>query len=192
MRFRSIAVLAASSLLLVAGPARAEPSSWLAVGGGYAVQRNGVDNYDARATALSLSRGVGTSSRHAVVVGGIVRSVTYFTLGTDLSLAARVATGGFARGDWGVAFDAGVAARWWQNQAYGHFPIQAVVTAGMPWGLQVGVGADLWDVSNDSPKARGGFAVLELDLLRFTVMRSGETTKWWPNPMGAETPHSAH
>jgi hypothetical protein len=179
-------LLALLALLAVPREARAEPSSWLAVGGGYAFQRNGAADYDARAAALSVTLGVGTSSRNALVVGGVLRSVTYFSLGTDLGLAARVASGGFARGDWGIAVDLGVAGRWWARQEYGHFPVQAVVTGGLPWGLQVGVGADLWDVSGDSPKARGGFAVLELDLLRFTVMRNGATTAWWPNPSAAD------
>ena len=180
------------SISLVPATASAEPSSWLAVGGGYGIQRNGFEHYDARATALSLSLGVGSSAKNAVVVGGVLRTVTYFSLGTDLGLAARVATGGFARGDWGLALDLGVAGRWWKQQAYGHFPVQAVLTAGLPWGLQVGVGADLWDVSGDSPTARGGFAVLEIDLLRFTVMRSGATTAWWPNPAAADAQPATH
>ena len=80
----------------------------------------------------------------------------------------------------------GVTARWWERQAYGHFPVQVVATAGMPWGFQLGVGANVWDVSVDTPTARGGFAVFELDFMRLTVMRTGSTTRWWPNPSPAD------
>jgi hypothetical protein len=188
LRFASIpaALLALFAATFTPATAHAEPTSWLAVGPGYSLQRNGVADYDARATTLSLSLGVGTSANNPFVIGGIGRAVTYFTLGTDLGLAARLATRGFARGDWGFALDAGVTARWWERQAYGHFPVQVVATLGMPWGFQLGLGADVWDVSGDTPTARGGFAVFEIDLLRLTVMRNGATTRWWPNPSPAD------
>lgn len=166
--------------------ASAEPTSWFAVGGGYGFQRNGYDAYDARATALSVSIGVGTTAKNPIIVGGLARTVTHFSLGTDLGLGLRFATRGFARGDWGLALDAGVVGRWWRNQEYGHFPVQAVLTGGLPWGFNVAVGADLWDVSGDSPRARGGFALLEIDFLRLTVMRGGNTTRFWSNPAPAD------
>jgi hypothetical protein len=193
LRTLAASFAAITCLLAVAAPrpARAEPSSWLAVGGGYAFERNGLERYDARATALSITAGVGTTSTRPIVVGGVWRSVTYFTLGTDIGLAARIATGGFARGDWGLALDAGVAARLWKMQNYGHFPVQVVLTGGLPWGINLSVGADTWDVSGDSPRARGGFAVLELDFLRLTVMRNGATQSAWPNPSPADGPRAA-
>jgi len=189
VRFAPLAAAALTSLavtLSVPSTARAEPTSWLAFGGGYAFQRNGVADYDARATALSMSIGVGTTSKSPLVVGGIARTVTYFTLGTDVGVALRFATRGFARGEWGLALDTGVAGRWWKQQSYGHFPVQAVLTGGLPWGFNIAVGADLWDVSGDKPRSTGGFAVLELDLLRLTVMRAGNTTSFWPNPSPAD------
>src|SRR5207244_12748540 len=120
-----------------------------------------------------------------VVVGGVCRSLTYFTLGTDISLSGRVAMGSFARGDFGLALDLGVAGRWWKGQDFGHFPLKAILIGGLPYGFQVDVGADFWDVSGDRPAAAGGFALLEFDFLRLTVMRSGETTKIWRNPSPA-------
>ena len=55
---------------------------------------------------------------------------------------------------------------------------------GGPWGLQVGVGADVWNIGGE-PYARGAVALLELDLLRLTVMRQGATDRWWENPSPA-------
>ena len=182
----AVATLVALSTLALEGSARAEPTTWFAVGGGYGFQRNGYDSTDARAGALSFSIGVGTTAKNPIVVGGIWRTVTHFSLGTDVGLGLRFATRGFARGDWGLALDAGVAGRWWKHQSYGHFPIQAILTGGLPWGFNVAVGADLWDVSGDTPRAQGGFALIEIDFLRLTVMRGGDTTRFWPNPAPAD------
>lgn len=188
VRFAGLALLTLAPLAF-AQTAHAEPTSWLAVGGGYSFQRNRVEGYDARATALGVSVGVGTTAKNPIVVGGIVRSMTYFTLGTDVSLSLRFATRGFARGDWGLAFDAGVVGRWWRGQNYGHFPVQLVLTGGIPYGFNVAVGGEIGDVSGDSPTARGAFALLELDLLRLTVMRSGGTASFWPNPSAVDASH---
>jgi hypothetical protein len=172
-----------------AANAHAEPTSWLAVGGGYGFERSDSAARLDRAAAMSVSVGVGTSPANRFVVGGILRSVTYFSLGTDLSIAPRIATSGFARGDWGLALDAGVAARWWGGGDYGRYPLQFMVTGGAPWGIQLGVGTDIWNLSG-APFARGAVAILELDLLRLTVMRSGKTESYWPNssPAGGHGP----
>jgi hypothetical protein len=197
VRFRLFAALpvlaAALGFALLPGSARAEPSSWLAVGSGYALERNGVQNYDARAPVLSISVGVGTTAKNPIVIGGLARMTTYFSLGTDLGVGLRVASRGFARGDWGVALDGGVVGRWWGQQDYGHFPIQLNATLGMPWGLNVGVGTTLWDVSGDHPRASAIFAVIEIDFLRATIMRLGAPASRWPNlsPVDAEPPATA-
>lgn len=176
--------LVAATCALAPRDARADVSSWLAIGGGYALQKSDTTDQVARATALSISLGVGSSPRGSVVVGGLARSVTYFSLGTDLSLGPRIATGGFARGDWGVAFDASVVARLWNRGEYGRFPVQPTITLGAPWGFQLAVGAQVFDLDTRR-EALGGFAVLELDLLRFTVMRRGSTDSVWFNPSPA-------
>ncbi len=167
--------------VLLSRSAAAEPSAWLAVGGGYAFQHNDVTSTTSRAAAMTVSVGVGTSAANSFVVGGLLRSVTYFSLGTDFAVGPRFATGGFSRGDWGLAFDAGVAGRFWGHGEFGRFPLQFVLTGGAPWGLQVSAGADVWNLSG-SPFARGAFAALELDFLRLTVMRQGKTENFWPNP----------
>jgi hypothetical protein len=165
--------------------ARADVSSWFSAGGGYGAQRSErTESYD-RATALTFSAGVGTTPTSNIVVGGLVRTTTYFTLGTDLNLSARVATGGFARGQWGLAFDVGPGWRGWGTAAaYGRFPLHAMVVAGAPFGFQLGVGGDFWNIGGE-PYARGVVALLEIDLLRLTVMRQGATDRWWENPSPA-------
>lgn len=165
--------------------AHAEPSAWLAVGGGYGLQYSDSRQTFDRATALSFSIGVGTSPTSSVVFGGLVRTTTYFTLGTDLGLSARIASGGFARGQWGLALDVGPTWRGWGVAAdYGRFPMHAMLTGGAPWGVQLGIGTQLFDLSGE-PAARGLVALLEVDLLRLTVMRQGATDRWWENPAPA-------
>lgn len=165
-------------------PARADVSSWLSVGGGYAFERNAVIEATDRATVMSLALGVGSSPRASFVLGGTARATTYFSLGTDLGVGPRFATGGFARGDWGAALEAQLIARWWNNGEYGTYPVQGMIYGGAPWGLQLGLGATLAKVGGDQ-SAQGFLAVLEFDLLRFTVMRRGSTESWWPNPSPA-------
>lgn len=177
----------AAATVTAASSAAADVSSWLAIGGGYTLQHNAVASQTDRATALGFSLGVGSTPRAPIVVGGVIRTLTFFTLGTDLSLSARVASGGFARGQWGLAVDVGAVGRWWKEGDYGRYPLQGVVTLGAPWGLQVAMGAQFWNIDGD-PQARGGFAALEIDLLRLTVMRHGATDRLWYNasPAGGE------
>jgi hypothetical protein len=169
---------------VAAREARADLTSWLSVGGGYALQRDDVGGGTSRAAALSALVGVGTTPRASIVIGGVARSVTYFSLGTDVGLAARVATGGYARGGWGFAVDAGAAYRYWGSGDFGRIPLQAVLTVGAPWGLELAVGGDFLSVTGP-PFARGGFATLGIDLLRLTVMRQGSTEAYWRNPAPA-------
>ncbi len=168
----------------VPGEARGDVTSWLAVGGGYGFEKNAVSSTNDRATAFTTTVGVGSSPLNRFVVGGVFRTVTHFTLGTDISVGPRFATGGFARGEWGFAVDAGMVGRFWKHGDYGRIPLQAVVTGGAPWGFQLGLGAEFLNVAG-SPSAQGFFAVLELDLLRLTVDRQGSTEVWWKNPSPA-------
>lgn len=160
-------------------------SSWLAVGGGYGFKRSErTDSFDS-APALGFSLGVGSNPLASVVAGGLLRSTTYFSLGTDLGVAARVASGGFARGQWGLALDVGPSWRIWRGaRDYGRFPLSAMITAGAPWGVQLGVGGEFLNLEGGS-SARGVVALLEVDLLRLTVMRQGATDRWWENPSPA-------
>jgi hypothetical protein len=178
------------AILAFAAPAaHADPTPWFSFGGGWGLEHNGGARLDNGAGAIDLAIGVGTAATHPFVVGGIFRTVGYTYLGTDISLAVRLAMRSFCVGDWGLALDLGVAARTWGLGNYGQYPIQPVLTGGMPFGFQVAIGADFADVANQRPTARGGFVALELDFLRLTAMRTGETTKLWPNPspIGAPT-----
>jgi hypothetical protein len=178
---RALSCVLASAALLAGTDARADVSSWLAVGGGAAMERNQSSSTRDTAPALTYSVGVGSSPLAAWVLGGLVRGTTMFGLGTDLGLAVRAASGGFARGDWGLALEAGVLWRPWRDGTYGDWPLQGVLTVGSPWGLGLGVGAQVWSVDRGTA-AEGFLAVLEVDLLRLTLMRQGATERWWPNP----------
>jgi hypothetical protein len=158
----------------------------MAVGGGTGWQLNQDANPKQHdfAGALTYSIGVGSSPLSSFVLGGLVRGQTFFGLGTDVGLAVRLATGGFARGDWGLALDAGVSWRPWGNGDFGQWPIQPVLTLGAPWGFQLALGGEFWNVSGGTP-AQGFYAALEIDLLRLTVTRQGATERWWPNPAPA-------
>ena len=92
-------------------------------------------------------------------------------------------------GDWGLAVDLGIGGRFWgSRQLRARGPARATLILGMPFGFQVALGADVFDVGNQMPTAKGGFAALELDLLRLTTMRSGQTTKTFVNPSPANAP----
>jgi hypothetical protein len=173
--------LAFAALCFPSREAHADVSSWMAVGAGYALERNRVVGENDFATTLTYSLGVGTSPLRPLVLGGLVRGTTFIDLGTDLGVAVRASTGGFARGDWGLAIEAGASWRPWRQSSYGAWPLQGVVTVGAPWGFQLAAGVELGTLTNEL-SAEGGFVALEIDLLRLTVMRQGATEKWWPNP----------
>jgi hypothetical protein len=177
----ALALSFAAAALIPSTSAHADVTSWLAVGGGGASERNQPSSTRSFAAAMTYSVGVGSTPLAPLVLGGLFRGRTLFGLGTDLGLAVRAATGAFARGDWGLALDAGVLWRPWRSGSYGEWPLQAVLTGGSPWGLDLAVGTELWSVDGRTP-AQGFFAALEIDLLRLTVMRQGATERWWPNP----------
>jgi hypothetical protein len=176
-------VMAAAGAALLPRPAHADVTSWLAVGGGAGVERNRDTGQRTSAGTVTYSIGVGSTPRSTFVVGGLLRGTTFVGLGTELGVAVRASTGGFARGDWGVALDAGPLWRPWLD-SYGQWPVEAVLTGGAPWGFQVALGTELASVSGGIP-AQGVFAMLELDLLRLTVMRQGASESWWYNPAPA-------
>jgi hypothetical protein len=179
------AALVAVACILHAEPSRADITSFLSTGGGMEVAKNRVAKSTDSAGSMSFAMGVGTDPLRKVVLAGMFRSTTSFSLGTDLNLAARVATGGFARGQWGVALDMGPGWRSFAHGQYGKWPLFGQVTLGAPWGLQLGAGAQVLKLGGDDPTAVSFLAVLEVDLLRLTVMRQGSTDKWWPNPSPA-------
>ncbi|MCL2726104.1 MAG: hypothetical protein FWD69_16885 [Polyangiaceae bacterium] len=179
-----VSAAAAIICIMHASAARADVTSWLSASGGYSMQHDSLRNATNSAAAMSLAVGMGTSPRKAVVVGGLFRTTTYFGLGTDLNLSARVATQGFARGEWGAAVDVGPTLRLWNRGDSGRLPIHGMLILGAPWGLELAVGGDVWSFTGE-PFARGFVAVIGVDLLRLTVMRQGSTTHYWENPAPA-------
>jgi hypothetical protein len=193
LRFASSIAVAVALVGALESPAAADPTPWFSLGGGYGIQRNGNARSNDGAGAITAAIGVGTPSSHPLVLGGLFRTTGYVGLGVDLGVGLRLATRGFCIGDWGVAVDLGLGARVWGQGSYGNFPVQPALTFGLPYGLQIVAGADVGDVASDKPSAKGGFLALEIDLLRLTVMRMGDTTKTWPNPspIGTAAPPSA-
>jgi hypothetical protein len=171
----------ATELVLPPRTARADVSSWFAVGVGGAGQfARGASSPDG-APVMTYSMGVGSSPLAPFVLGVLYRGTTMFGLGTDVGGAVRVATGAFARGSWGVALDVGAAYRGWRGGSYGDAPLQGIITVGAPWGLQLAVGAQVLSLDTNG-SAQGAFAAIEIDLLRLTLMRQGTTERWFPNP----------
>ena len=184
MRSRALplAACALTGALLLGADAHADVTSWLSLGGGATAQLAYGATTPDTAGAFTWAIGVGTTPRASFVVGMMYRGATYPGLGTDLGMPSlRLATGGFARGDWGVALDGGTLYRTWGNGAYGRWPIQEILTVGSPWGLQLAIGGQEWDISG-GPQAEGIYIALEIDLLRLTVGRQGSSERWWPNP----------
>jgi hypothetical protein len=179
-----LTIAVAVALSLASGDAAADVSSWMAIGGGAGTQLNHETAIRDTVPSMTYSIGVGSSPLASFVLGGLFRGQTFFGLGTELGVAVRASTGGFARGDWGIALDAGALWRPWRQGSYGEWPLEGILTAGSPWGLQLALGTELSSVSGGTP-AQGFFAVLEIDLLRLTVMRQGSSEPWWPNPAPA-------
>jgi hypothetical protein len=159
--------------------ARADAASWMYVGGGAASVESDASAASTR-SLMQLDAGFGSNPNGTLVFGGIVRTLTHFGGGTDLALAQRTATGGFCRGDWGLALDVGGVQRWWGEDSTG---LIGTLTAGAPWGLQLSLLA--------STGTNGGqmFGVsFGLDWARATAHRT-TGTRWWPNrvlPVSAE------
>lgn len=151
--------------------AHADVSSWFFAGGGAAsLERHGAsDQYG----ALRLQLGMGSPPDAPIVVGGVAHSLSFFGAGTDLALTARAATGGFVRGDWGVALDAGGYRRWWGVGSTGFL---GSVVLGAPFGLQA-----VLDFEKGTSEAQAFAAFVGIDFLRLTVYRTVGTS-FIPNP----------
>jgi len=150
---------------------RADVSSWVSVAAGpaVAVEDDGTDWYP----SLKLDAGLGSPPSGALIVGGGFRLGALFGFGTDLGVALRVATGGYARGGWGVAADLGPYHRFAHESDGG----VATLTLGAPWGLIL---AGSGSLGADGTTTAG--LLLGLDFARLTAHRT-TGQKWWPNPL---------
>ncbi|MBI5535756.1 MAG: hypothetical protein HY898_23695 [Deltaproteobacteria bacterium] len=168
----------ALSALAATRDAHADVSSWLFVGNGPSWISQRKLEYELK-PSMQIDFGVGSPVSKPVVIGGLVRATPYFGKGTDLALAARIATQGFAVGDWGVAIDGGAFKRWWRTESSGWL---TSLQLGAPYGITLSVNASFGSEDN-----RTYGAILGVDLLRLTVYRLGGE-KWWANPRPAWRP----
>lgn len=172
-------LLGACGALALASHARADVSSWAYVGSGVsALEQRGLE-LKARPT-LAIETGIGTAPSNRFIVGGLVKSQTFFGNGTDLGLALRVASQGFVTGRFGLAIDAGGYRRFWGVGSSGG---QAALVFGAPWGITLSLGGGV-----GTHDARHFGATIGVDFARLTVYRlSGES--WFPNPHPAYRPN---
>ena len=129
----TLSVVAAS--VFATQVASADVASWMLVGGGGASVPEPSLESTRIAGTLQLDAGFGSDPNRDWVVGGVARTLTFFGAGTDLSLLLRTSSGGFARGDWGLALDLGPYQRWWGPDRTG---LQVSLNGGGPWGLTLG------------------------------------------------------
>ena len=113
--------------------------------------------------------GVGSDPTPAWVLGGVFRSMSRFNEGTDISLSLRLTTGGFSRGDWGFGLNLGPGLRLWGNNGYGTYPLRGPSSSARRGGSRR-PSARTSSTSRGTPR-QWAFALIEFDLLRFTLMR---------------------
>lgn len=113
---------------------------------------------------MSIQTGLGTDPARDLVLGGLFRTDTHFGLGTDLGLVFRASSGGYARGDFGLALDLGGYERFWQTHSSGGL---AALSLGGPWGLVLSIHGQIG--TNDT---LGLGAIVGLDFARLTVHRT--------------------
>jgi hypothetical protein len=165
-------VFAALFAVLHARPARADVTSWFYAGGGMMALTHDKGPTD-RPGTLQLEMGVGSPPHGPVTVGGLMKTMTLFGQGTDLALVTRGATGGFVRGGFGVALDAGAYQRWWGPENSTGFMGSLVV--GAPFGLQLAA------TTEQGSNVHVYGATVGIDFLRLTVYRTA-LSNFWPNP----------
>lgn len=164
--------------LCAVAPARADVSSWAYVGGGTSSFKQ--HNLELKTDpTLAIETGIGSTPKHALVVGGMFKLQALLGDGADLGLSLRLATRSFVTGNFGLALDAGPYQRFWGEGSSGG---QASLVLGAPWGITLSLGGGIG--TND---ARQYGATLGLDFARLTVYRlAGEN--WFPNPHPAYRP----
>jgi hypothetical protein len=130
-------------------------------GGGTQLQMDGVERQTQG--AVQIDAGFGSNPNRALVVGGLLRALAHFGAGPDWAVLLRSTSGGFSRGDWGVALDLGGYQRWWGPESTG---FTGTLWGGGPWGLQLGATASL-----GSEQARTFGLTLGIDWARATAHR---------------------
>jgi len=116
---------------------------------------------------------MGSPPDKAIVIGGLFKTFTYFGDGTDLALAVRGASGGFVRGGFGLAIDAGAYQRFWGDESTGFV---GALVLGAPFGIQLAATTE-----QGSHDVHVYSATIGIDFLRLTVYRTAAQS-YWRNP----------
>lgn len=184
--------------VLGSSSAHAEPSAWVALGGGVLAWR--VPREVTPATAADLNNnvaavpavyaegttfridptmrieaGIGMPDRYPVIVGGVFRvsPLLASNTGADMAWLVRACNRSFQVGGFGVALDVGVYARTWGVRSTG---FEGSLTVGAPLGI-----AASFNFMMGTNTVMGFGGVVSLDLLRLTLYRK-TFLNWWPNP----------
>ena len=147
-------------------------SSWFYAGGGMS-SLSPTPGSTSRPGTLQMELGMGSPPDGAVVVGGLAKMMTFFSHGSDLALVTRGASGGFVRGGFGFAIDAGAYQRWWGQDSTGFI---GSLVLGAPLGIQI---AGVTEQGSNHVKVYG--ATVGIDFLRLTVYRT-TLQSFWSNP----------
>jgi hypothetical protein len=159
-------------VLLSATDAKADVASWFYLGGGV-TSLSFDQGRTTRPFTLQAEMGMGSPPHAPVIIGGLVKSLTLFGQGTDLALTVRGASGGFVRGGFGFAIDAGAYQRWWGENSTGFL---GALVLGAPFGIQL---TGITEQGSNDVHSYG--ATLGIDFLRLTVYRT-TSQNYWPNP----------
>lgn len=173
-----VTLAVAAALVVTAGDAGAEPSSWLSVQAGEArLKWVGVDTRSR--FALPFDVGIGAPPQLPVMVGVGFRLTPYFGQGFDHAAYARVANRGYVLGGWGAALDGG---GYFRKFGEGSSGWTGAASLGAPFGFVAQV-----TYAQGTHEARSLVMTVGIDFLRLTVYRvTGES--WWPNVNPAYRP----
>jgi len=152
---------------LCAEQAKADVSSWFYVGGGMTALSS-----EQRQGTLQAELGMGSPPSGILILGGLVKTLTFFGEGSDVALVARIASGGFVRGGFGFALDGGGYERWWGESSTGFI---GALVLGAPYGIQL---TGLTERGSGDVRTYG--ATIGIDFLRLTVYRT-TSQSYWPN-----------
>jgi hypothetical protein len=166
---------ALAGALLVSRAAHAEPSAWVALGGGVLAWQDKLTPDFRIDPTMRIEAGIGIPDRFPVIVGGLFRISPMLSsnTGADMAWLARACTRGFQVGGFGIAADVGGYVRAWGKTSQG---FEGSLSFGAPLGFAASF--NVMAGSNDL-LAFGG--TVSIDILRLTLYRK-TFLNWWPNP----------
>lgn len=175
----ALAVGIGGAVGLRASPAAADASSWVSTAAGPAIVADADD--ERLVPLLRFDAGIGTSPARSWIFGGGFQLGAHLGQATDLGAGLRLATGPYARGDWGLALDLGA----YHRLARVSDGLAGALTLGAPWGVVIAANGT---VGTEEAWTLG--LVMGLDFARLTAHRtSGQ--QWWPNPLATRARRGA-